>query len=365
VNIPMSAIYLGAEEEALVLEVLRSGRLAQGPMVERFEAAFCALVGTRHAIATSSGTTALVASIEALQLQPGDEVLTSPFTFAATLNSVLDAGVTATFADIGDDFAIDADLAAAAVTDRTRVLMPVHLYGLPADMVALSRLASDRGLAIVEDAAQAIGATVAGRPVGSFGLGCFSLYATKNLTTGEGGVVTTDDDVVADHIRLLRNQGSRTRYEYEIPGHNYRMTELQAAIGVPQMTRVDLMTERRRHNAGVLAQAFADLPGVIVPTGLNGREHVWHQFTLRITEGAAIDRDELARALAKRGIASGIYYPRVVFDYACYRNHPNVRSGSVPRAERIAKEVLSLPVHPGLGDDDLRRIVDAVRADLE
>jgi perosamine synthetase len=364
VSIPISSVEMGPEEEALVLEVLRSGRLAQGPMVERLESAFCDLVSTRHAIATSSGTTALVAAIEALDLERGDEVITSPFTFAATLNAVLAAGATATFADIGDDFAIDPGAAAEAVTGRTRVLMPVHLYGQPADMTALGALASARGLAIVEDAAQAIGATVDGRAAGSFGLGCFSLYATKNVTTGEGGVVTTHDDALADRIRLLRNQGSRTRYQYEVPGHNYRMTELQAAIGIPQMARLDATNARRRANAAVLAEAFADLPGVVVPGALGGRRHVWHQFTLRVTAEAKLDRDGLAEMLSSRGIASGVYYPRVVFDYDCYRDHPNVRSVPVPRATGIAGEVLSLPVHPGLRDDDLGRIVDAVRAAL-
>jgi dTDP-4-amino-4,6-dideoxygalactose transaminase len=331
-------------------------------MVERLEAAFCTLVGTRHAIATSSGTTALVAAIEALRLEPGDEVLTSPFTFVATLNAILEAGATATFVDVGDDFTIDAALVDASISPRTRVLLPVHLYGASADLPALSGIAARRELALVEDAAQALGATVAGRPVGSFGIaGCFSLYATKNVTTGEGGVITSNDDAVAHRIRLLRNQGARARYEYEIPGHNFRMTELEAAIGVPQMNRLRVTTQRRRRNAEFLGLACEDLPGVVVPRVVPGREHVWHQFTVRITEHARRNRDEVAAALSSRGIATGVYYPRVVFDYACYRDHPRVRTSSVPVAELMTRQVLSLPVHPSLGSDDLCRIGDAMR----
>jgi perosamine synthetase len=364
VRIPISSVELGDEEEQLVLEVLRSGRLAQGPMVARLEEAFAGLVGTRHAIATSSGTTALVAAIEALELQPGDEVLTSPFTFVATLNAVLEAGATASFVDIGDDFAIDPASVSAAISDRTRVLLPVHLYGLPADMSVLGPLASEHGLAVVEDAAQAIGATVGDRQVGSFGAGCFSLYATKNITTGEGGMITTDDDELAERIRLLRNQGTRVRYLYEIPGHNYRMTELQAAVGVPQLRRLDATTERRRHNAEILGAGLRDVPGLVLPTIPPGREHVWHQYTVRVTDDARCDRDGLVAALDERGIDAGVYYPRVVFDYPCYREHPRVSVADVPRAAAAARQVVSLPVHPGLRDADVATVVEAVRAVL-
>ncbi len=363
-TVPISSVQLGEDEQQLVLEVLQSGRLAQGPMVARLEEAFTKLIGTRHAVATSSGTTALVAAIEALDLQPGDEVLTSPFTFAATLNAILEAGATATFADIGGDFALDPDAVTASLSPRTRALVPVHLYGLPADMDALSPLADLHGLAVVEDAAQAVGACIGGRAVGSFGLGCFSLYATKNITTGEGGMITTDDDALADRIRLLRNQGSRVRYQYEIPGHNYRMTELQAAVGIPQMQRFDAMCAKRRSNAEFLLDALVDVPGLVLPSVPEGRTHVWHQFTVRVAEVNGRDRDGLADALAERGIDTGAYYPRVVFDYPCYLDHPNVKVADVPRARAAAAQVLSLPVHPGLDEEQLRTVADAVRAVL-
>jgi len=360
-TIPIASIDIGPEEEALVLEVLRSGHLVQGPMVERLEGAFRDLAGTRHAVAVSSGTAALVAALQALEVGPGDEVVTSPFTFVATLNAILATGATATFADIGGDFTIDVDALAAQVGSRTRVVMPVHLYGLPADMPAIMAIAARAGAAVVEDAAQAHGARVAERAVGSFGVGCFSLYATKNVTTGEGGVVTCDDDAVAERLRLLRNQGMRERYRYEIVGHNYRLTDLQAALGIPQLARLPRTTAARRRNADALFEGLREVPGLVLATVPPGREHVWHQLTVRVTPDARLDRNELARGLAERGIDTGIYYPRVVFDYDCYRDDPRVRVADVPRARAAAEQVLSLPVHPGLSDGDIGKIIDAVR----
>jgi perosamine synthetase len=364
VDIPISKPEIGAAAEALVLEVLRSGRLAQGPMVERFEHLVAEAAGTEHAIAVSSGTTALVVAIEALELQPGDEVITSPFTFAATLNAILEAGATAVFADIGDDFNVDPDILATLITDRTKAVMPVHLYGLPADMVRISGLARTAGIAVIEDAAQSIGATVGDARVGSYGLGAFSFYATKNVTTGEGGAVTTDDGDLATRIRVLRNQGMTQRYQYEVPGHNYRMTELQAAVGIPQLERLDDITEARNAHARVLSDGLGDVDGLVLPHVPEGRTHVFNQFTVRVTDAARVTRDELAEALGRAGIATGFYYPRVVFDYDCYRTHPLVVTSKVPRAVEAASQVISLPVHPGLTDDDLARVVEQVHQAL-
>lgn len=359
--IPISKVDVGEEAERLVLEVLRSGRLAQGPMVERLEHSFTKVAGTEFAVAVSSGTVALVASLQALELGPGVEVVTSPFTFAATLNAILEAGATAKFADIGEDFTIDPERLAEAIGPRTRVIMPVHLYGLPADMEVIERFAMDNGASIVEDAAQAIGAQVERRPIGSFGLGCFSLYATKNVTTGEGGVVTTNDSMIDDRLRLLRGQGMRDRYRYEIPGHNYRMTEVQAAIGIPQLERLEEITRRRQENADLLTEGLSGLEGVLSPVVPRGRTHVFHQYTLRITAGARVGRDQAVRELRGLGIACGIYYPRVVFDYDCYRTHPRVIAGSMPKAELAARQVLSLPVYPALSESDVGRTIEAVR----
>jgi perosamine synthetase len=364
-QIPISAVRFGAEEERLVLEVLRSGRLAQGPMVERFEAEMARLHGVRHAVAVSNGTVALVAALQALDLRPGDEVVTSPFTFVATLNAVIEAGATARFADIDpDDYTVDVNAMAAAVGERTRVLLPVHLYGQPAAMTGVGELAARHGLAVVEDAAQAHGAAVGGRPVGGWGLGCFSFYATKNVTTGEGGIVTTNDDALADRLRILRNQGMRQRYQYELAGHNYRMTELQAAIGVAQLGRLAELDAARQANAARLTALLEGTPGLVLPRVQPGRTHAWHQYTVALTAAAACDRDDLAERLSGLGIASGVYYPRTVFDYECYADHPQVVIEPMPHAEQAARNVLSLPVHPGLSDADLERIGDAVRSCL-
>jgi len=213
-------------------------------------------------------------------------------------------------------------------------------------------------------AAQALGAACAGRPVGSFGTGCFSFYATKNVTTGEGGVVTTDDDEIAATIRILRNQGQRAQYDYARPGFNLRMTELQAGLGVAQMTRLAAIVDARRANAATLAEGLAGIPGLLLPSEPAGRRHVFHQFTVRVTPGARLTRDELLDHLGQRGILAGVYYPRPVFDYGCFRGDPRIGSPAAPNAFRVSREVLSLPVHPGLTETDLACIVDSVRGAL-
>jgi dTDP-4-amino-4,6-dideoxygalactose transaminase len=359
--IPITVVDV-TDAEPLVIEVLRSGRIAQGPMVKRLEEAFADVVGTRHAIAVNSGTTALVATLQVLGLEPGDEVITSPFTFVATLNAIIEAGATARFADIHtDDFGLDPDAVAAAVGPRTKAVMPVHLYGQTADMGKLVPLAQQHGLAIVEDAAQAIGATYHGRAAGSYGLGCFSMYATKNVTTAEGGVVTTDDDTLADRLRIMRDQGMRARYQYEMAGHNYRMTDVHAAIGLPQLEKLAELVQRRQDNAEALSKGLAEVPGLRLPSALPGRSHVWHQYTVLVTEAAGVERDELAAKLSEKGVGNGIYYPRVVFDYDCYRDHPQVIISEVPTAEAAARQVLSLPVHPALSTVDVEMVINAVR----
>lgn len=363
--IPISQVRLPDGTEERVLAVLRSGRLAQGPVVEELEARFAELTGVRSAVAVNNGTTALIAALSVLDLGPGDEVVTSPFTFVATLNAILAAGATARFADIDDsDFNVDAASAAALVGTSTVALLPVHLFGQCADLDAFSALADRNDLHLVEDAAQAHGASAGGRRAGSVGTGCFSFYATKNLTTGEGGMVTTDDEHLADRLRLLRNQGMRARYEYEVAGNNFRMTDLQAAVGLPQIDEYRSSVRRRAVNAAFLSEALADVEGLVTPRVLDGREHVWHQFTVRVTDACRIDRDELARRLERRGVGSGVYYPRLVFDYDCYRDHPAIRTDEVPVAARVAGEVLSLPVHPDLTGSQLDRIASSVVEEL-
>jgi perosamine synthetase len=360
--IPISSVSIGTEEEELVLQVLRSGRLAQGPMVERLEEEFRVWSGTEHVVAVSNGTVSLVAAIEALQLPKGSEVVTSPFTFVATLNAILEAGLTVRFGDIdATDFNLTPESVEAAAGERTSAIMPVHLYGQGADMTTFERLAADRGWAVVEDAAQAHGASVDGRKVGSFGVGSFSLYATKNLMSGEGGLVTTNDAAVADRLRLLRNQGMRARYQYELAGHNFRMTELQAAVALPQLSRLEAATKRREVNAQRLSEGLAGIPGLELPTVMPGRTHVWHQYTVRVTEESGRTREEVADTLTERGVGSGFYYPKPVYEYECYRGNPQVVVEDHPVAVRVSREVLSLPVHPQLSGADVDTIIAAVR----
>jgi dTDP-4-amino-4,6-dideoxygalactose transaminase len=362
--INISEVRLGADEEALLLEVVRSGRLAQGPMVEHLEGQFADAHQAEFAVAVSNGTVALVAAMLALELEPGDEVITSPFSFIATLNSILEAGATARFADVGEDFCLDPASVEDLIGPRTKAILPVHLYGLPADMDALSEIARRHGLAIIEDAAQAHGAKVGDRPVGTYGMACFSLYATKNITSGEGGIITTNDASLADLLRVLRNQGMRARYEYVVAGHNYRMTELQAAIAIPQLRRLNQITTRRRDNAARLTQGLTGIAGLRLPVEPKGRTHVYHQYTVRLGQDAACDRDQLAKRLAEAGVGSGIYYPKLMHDYDSYSNHPLVVRDSTPLAASIATEVLSLPVHQHLSDEDLDAVAEAVTAAL-
>lgn len=359
--IPVSSISFDASIEASVLSVLRSGMVAQGPMVARLEREFSEMVGVEHTIAVNNGTTALIAALQVLDLEPGDEVITSPFTFVATLNAILQAGATARFADITtEDFNVDPSAVESLCGERTRVLMPVHLYGQVADMTSIASIAKRHELALVEDAAQAHGATQGDQSAGSWGVGCFSLYATKNLTSGEGGLITTNDDNIADRLRILRNQGMRHRYQYEMAGNNYRLTDLQAAVCVPQLATYGEKVARRQANAQALNDALADVQWLTLPSQVPGRRHVWHQYTVLIDRDAPLDREELIAHLERCGVGSGVYYPRVVFDYETYREHPRVQTADVPVAHSVAERCLSLPVHPEVGPAEIQIIADAI-----
>jgi perosamine synthetase len=361
--IPVSAVEFDAEVEASVLAVLRSGNLAQGPVVERLEHDFAEMIGVEHVIAVNNGTTALTAALEVLDLQTGDEVITSPFSFIATLNSILHVGATVRFADISaSDFNIDPNAIEPLLGPRTKVLLPVHLFGQAANMEAISAMAESRELHIVEDAAQAHGATFAGRSVGTWGTGCFSLYATKNLTSGEGGLISTNDPDVADRLRLLRNQGMRERYVYESTGYNYRLTDLQAAVCVPQLASYPESVAARRANAAVLTAGLEDLPWITTPSSTTGCGHVWHQYTILVDDDAPVTREALGDHLARKGVGSGVYYPRTLGDHHFARSHPRVVHDDVPVARDTARRCLSLPVHPHLTPASLETIIDAMHS---
>lgn len=359
--VPISRVDIDDETIEALVGVVRSGMLAQGPQVRRLEELFENITGTDHAVAVTSGTAALVLAFQANGLGSGDEVITTPFTFVATLNAILACGAKARFVDIGDDFNMNPKLLEAALTERTRAVLPVHLYGLPADMGNLMPVASAHGLTVLEDAAQAIGASVDGIPVGSFGTGCFSLYATKNVTTGEGGVITTNSEEVARSARLLRNQGMVNRYEYEAVGFNHRMTDMQAVLGIRQLENLASINDARRENARILTEALDGIEGLLIPGVPLGRTHVFHQYTVRVTEESRVTRNELAEELNAAGVGSGVYYPRPVFDYDVFRDHPGVIAEPVPNARRAAGQVLSLPVHPSLTASELEQVIAAVR----
>jgi dTDP-4-amino-4,6-dideoxygalactose transaminase len=351
----------GEDEERSVLEVLRSGAIAQGAKVRDLEALFAEAAGTNHAVAVTSGTAALIASLRCLESSDRHEVITSPFTFAASVNAIIKAGLTVRFADIGEDFNVSPDSVASLVNDRTRAIVPVHLYGLSVDMQPIVDISNTNGLRIVEDAAQAIGATYFGRPVGSFDIACFSMYATKNVTTGEGGMVTTDDLAIADRLRLMRNQGMGSRYEYLAIGENLRMTDLQAAVGIPQMRRLQRINETRRENAATLTETLQGIRGLVLPSEPHDRYHVYHQYTVRVTEQSKLDRDDLVHALGEMGIGTGVYYPKAIPDYEIYRDHPAVvATDPIPNARAFAQQVVSLPVHHRLSNDAAHRIAAAV-----
>lgn len=356
--IRVSEPHFGPEVEALVLDVLRSGQVAQGPMVARLEDLGAAMAGARFAVAVANGTVSLEAAFEAMEIGPGDEIVTTPFTFAATINAALRSGATVRFADILPDFTIDPAAVAALVGPATAAIVPVHLYGLPADMDGIMALAGRHGLAVVEDAAQAHGAAHHGRRVGSFGVGSFSFYATKNVACGEGGLLTTSDEGLARRLRQLRNQGMVERYRYETVGRNLRMTDLQAALGIPQLERLDATNERRRANAAVLTKLLDGVDGLTLPEVPAGRSHVWHQYTVLLPPGA--DRNAVAERMRADGIDSGVYYPRLVWDYPVYREHPGIVQDDTPRARLAAEGCLSLPVHPGLGSMELEQVAEAL-----
>ena len=351
--IPAAKPLIGEEERAAVDAVLMSGGLAQGPEVAAFENEFSDWVAGHECIAVNSGTSALHMVLLALGVGAGDEVIVPSFTFAATANAVALTGATPVFVDIEpESFCSSPEALSAAVTARTRAIMPVHLYGHPAAMDRIMPIARQHGLQVVEDAAQAHGATLWETPVGAFGdAGAFSFYPTKNMTSGEGGMVTTSDAEVARTVRLLRNQGMEQRYRNEIVGFNTRMSDVHAAIGRVQLRKLPAWTAKRQENAAYLTSA---LDNVVTPSIAPGATHVFHQYTIRIP---GHDQDAFAAALAERGVGCGVYYPTPVHELPSFG-----LTIDLPETRRAAQEVISLPVHPSLTEDELETIALAVNA---
>jgi perosamine synthetase len=341
-QIPIAKPYIGEEEKRAVLEVLESGQLSQGPRVAEFERAFAAYAGARFGVATCNGTAALTCALMAHGIGPGDEVIVPSFSFFATASSVLGVGATPVFADIDPEtFCLSPESAEERITARTRAILPVHLYGHPADMPRFEALCGRHGLLLLADAAQAHGTAIAGRGVGSWGTACFSFFPSKNMTTTAGGMVLTGDEQTYRRLRLVRHQGMETRYEHEALGLNFRMTDLEAAIGLVQLGRLPAWLDARAENARFYDRHITRL---LTPTSAPGVSHAYHQYTVRVPPG--LDRDTVVRRLNERGIEARVYYAKAIHQQPVFANEPSMRDLALPETERAAREVLSLPVHP-------------------
>ena len=346
---------MGPEEKKAVMEVLDSGMLAQGPRVKAFEEAFAEFCGVEHAVATTSGTTALHVALLANKIGPGDEVITSPFTFIASANSILFVGAKPVFIDIDPEtFNLNVDLIEGAITPKTKAIMPVHLFGLCADMDRILAIAEKHNLAVIEDACQSHGATINGKKAGAFGTGTFSLYPTKNMTSGEGGMITTDDQDIADDARVIRQHGMRRRYYHDKLGYNFRMTDVLAAIGYEQLKKLAGFNKKRQENAAYLSERISEK--IVTPIVPEGYQHVFHQYTIRISGGK---RDAFIEYLREHEIGSGVYYPVPIHKQTYYVNDLGYEQ-TLPVSELAAEDVVSLPIHPGLSQADLDSIVTAV-----
>ena len=357
-SIPIADPEVGNAELKGVVDVLESGQLAAGDAVEEFEDRFADYCDAEYAVATTNGTTALHAALTAVGVDEGDTVVTTPFSFVATANTIRFAGAEPAFADIDPEtFNLDPHAVEQLVRDRdgdVDAIMPVHLYGLSAEMDHLREIAAEYDVPLVEDAAQAHGAEYNHETVGSMGdAACFSFYPTKNMTTGEGGMITTNDEDVADAARRFINHGrSQSGYEHVEVGHNFRMTNLCAAIGVGQMDRIPEFNEARRENAAYLTEHLDDTD-VVTPTEPDGLRHVYHQYTVRVG-----NREELIEQLDDHGVGTGIYYPNPIHELEAYDDYTGPTD--LDAAETVAEQALSLPVHPNLTQDDLETIVDVM-----
>lgn len=372
-------------EEELVLEVLRSGRLVStlGSMTRRFEEKFSEFLGVKHAVAVFNGTVALHTALGALGVGPGDEVITTPFTFVSTASTILHQNAVPVFADIElDTLNIDPADIEGKITDRTKAIVVVHLAGHPAEMDPIVKIAKENGLALIEDCAQAIGSEYRGVKVGGFGdFGTFSFYQTKNMTTGEGGMVVTNDDELAEKARLLINHGQSSKYEYSFLGYNYRMTELQAALGLGQLERIEELNRRREEIANIYSDELAELDGdlLVLPRPRPHVKHTWHiyQVLLRL-ERLNVNRDRFVSALRAENVLALVAYPKPLhlttlfqdlkaYNHGCpwkcpyYKGEVNYRPGSLPNAEYVAERVVTLPTLSGMSDDDALDVAKAVK----
>jgi len=357
--IPINIPLLGKEEKDAAMEVLDSGMLTNasyegGKFVKEFEGKLKARIGTKHAMAVNSGTAALHTSLAAYGIGPGDEVIVPAFTFEATANVVLACGAKPVFADIKEDYNIDPEDVRKKVGKKTKAIIPVDVYGYPADLDEVREIADKSSLKVIEDAAESLGAEYRGRPTGKTDhSGCFSLYATKVITSGEGGAITTDDDEFADRVRLVRNHGMQEGYDTRVLGFNYRMPEIAAAIASVQMDRLDAYIAARRKNSRVLTESISSLKGVELRQGSNDRTHVWYLYTVFVAKR----RDQIMEKLRARGVGAAAYWETPVNRMPIYKKL-GYAGLNLPMALSAAGHVLSLPVHPAVSEEEIEFVAE-------
>ena len=358
IKVPIAKPIIGEEEIENVVEVLKSGMIAQGPKVAEFEEKYAEWVGAEYGIAVNSGTAALHVALLSCGIGEGDEVITTPFTFIASGNSILYTGAKPVFADIDlDTYTIDPDSIEDLITENTKAILPVQLYGQSADMDKINQIAEKHGLIVIEDAAQAHGATFHGENVGTMGdMSCFSFYPTKNMTTSEGGIITTNDEDLAENAKMFRAHGASIRYHHNEVGYNFRMTDISAAIGLAQLGKIDEFNDKRIENAAYLNEGLKDVDGVITPKCFDNAKHVYHQYTIRVEKG---NRDDWVDIINECGVGTGIHYPIPLYNQPIYKALGI--EGNCPNAELAADNVISLPVHPSLTKEDLDRVICAVK----
>jgi len=358
--IPIARPSIGEEEAGAAADVIRSGLLASGEEVASFEREFAPYIGTSQGIATSNGTTALHTALLALGIGPGDEVIVPSFTFIATATAVSMCNAAPVIADIeADTYCIDPESVSEQITPQTKAVIGVHLFGHPCEIKSLQEITTDHGLFFIEDCAQSHGAEYHGKKTGSFGdAGCFSFYPTKNMTTGEGGMITCNDPAIADRCRILINHGQSEKYRHRILGYNYRMTNIAAAIGRIQLRKLDRMNQERQNHARLYSASISG-DRLVLPITRAGCSHVFHQYAVRVPPGRHVTRETVIRHLSDHGIGTAIHYPTPVHKQLVYQG---CLSGSTCKvAEMVSQEILSLPVYPSLTDEECRQVVEAIR----
>ncbi|MFA5266400.1 MAG: DegT/DnrJ/EryC1/StrS family aminotransferase [Methanoregula sp.] len=358
-HIPIARPAIGQDEISAVTSVLESGMLASGERVLEFERKFADFCGANHAIAVNNGTAALHAALLAADIGPGDEVIVPAFTFVATATAVLMCGAKPVFADVDEQtFNIVPAQVEERITPKTRAVIGVHLFGQPFDVQAVKDCCESHSLKLIEDAAQAHGAVYRGEKVGSFGnLACFSFYATKNMITGEGGMITTSEKATSERVRLLINHGQSEKYLHTRLGYNYRMTDIGAAIGLVQLKKLEKFNMRRKKNAEYY-NANLSAKGLVIPAVSSGVNHVYHQYVVRLTEEFPLNRGAFLDYLKAKGIGSAVHYPIPLHRQPLFAldNDPD----PCPVSSRLADTVLSLPVHPLLDQKELAYICDTI-----